>query len=144
MPLPKPKSLIPKDQCEIQIKRYRYEKWGLLSGSINKDETKCIWYSKDQIRELWEEMAYQETIESKKVTGVRVYLATFPNNHLEYPDQINLVFVLTKLDEDGNNADFFIEEQTGYQSRPDPTVSGINLDHGIPCPPDCDDGQHWP
>lgn len=145
MPQPKPSYLKPKKEIAKEVLRFRELKYDLLNTKISKSETKSLWYSYAQVKELWEEIQYQIG-NGKKVSGVRIYLTSFVDANAKYGKQMNTVFVLTEDIGHGTpmNKDFFIEEQAGYESRPDAlAISG--LDHGTPCPPDCDaQDPEWP
>jgi hypothetical protein len=145
MPNPKPTYLKPKKEIAKEVLRFRELKYDLLNTKISKNETKSVWYSYAQIKELWDEIQYQ-TANGKKVSGARIYLTSFLDGNVKYAKQMNTVFVLT---EDIGTAtpmhkDFFIEEQADYGSRPAP-VKILGLDHGTPCPPDCaEQDPEWP
>ena len=153
MPKPRPKHLKLKTAIGPEVNHYRNLKHGTLSTLINKTETKSIWFSMEQIQEMWDEMIYQVINNGKKVSGIRVYLTTYlPGATFE--KQMGIVFVLTEnrgTTADPVHKDFFIEEQGDWGSRPlafasEPLESEwrlLGFDQGTPCPPDCgiDKGQ---
>jgi len=153
---PKPAHLKPKSEIDKDIKYYRtgLGKHTLLSQVIGKEETKSIWFSFEQMQELWEEILFQTINNKKNVSGTRVYLTSYRAGS-RFEKQMGVVFVLTEnigTDESPKHKDFFIEEQSGFENRPDPTNEDgkplviLGLDHGTPCPPDCsgDQDPEWP
>ncbi len=153
---PKPAHLKPKAEIERDIIQYRtgLGKQRLLSQVIGKEETKSIWFSFEQMQELWEEIIFQTVNNKKNVSGTRVYLTSYQNGS-RFEKQMGLVFVLTEnigTEASPKHKDFFIEEQSGFENRPNPTgadgksIKILGLDHGTPCPPDCDGEQdpEWP
>jgi hypothetical protein len=152
---PKPAYLKPKASIAKEVAEYRtvIKKQSVLSQIIGKEETKSIWFSFNQIQEMWEELIYQTVGNKKDVSGVRVYLTSYLSGST-FAKQMGIVFVLTENVGSAatpKHKDFFIEEQSDYRSRPEPLVSAaeltmLGLDHGTPCPPDCSGGQdpEWP
>jgi hypothetical protein len=150
MPLRKPKHLKRKEEIAKEVLKYRETKYALLTDKIAKDETKSFWFSLEILTELWKEIEYQKTEIGKDVTGARIYLTSFPDDHpiTKYHKRMNVVFVLTEK-VGGKHKDFFIEKQPDFPGRPDNKLTKKEqidgIDHGTPCPPDCS-GQdpEWP
>lgn len=155
MPKPKPRNIKRKSDIAAEIAAFRttLPKHSTLSAIIGTEETKSIWFSFEQVQEMWEEIIYQAVNNRKNVSGVRVYLTTYLAGS-NFENQLGVVFVLTEnvgTLRNPKHKDFFIEEQPDYPNRPasivDPETSGVsNLDHGSPCPPDCSITQdpEWP
>lgn len=114
-------------------------------------ETKSIWYSVDQIRELVNEADCQGA------TGIRAYLAAYSEvptllgEILRIPlganKSMTLVFVLTKLNPlTGVQQDFFIEDLPDFTLRESLGGEGGegDFDTGNPSPPAADDGSMLP
>lgn len=152
---PKPKSIILKTDLAKEINEFRtvLPKHATLSSIIGKEETKSLWFSFDQIQEMWDEMIYQMVNNRKNVSGIRVYLTTYLAAS-KNPKQLGVAFVMTEnigSADKPKHKDFFIEEQADYSRRPeafiDPTIESVdNFDHGTPCPPECSGVQdpEWP
>ena len=121
----------------------------VLSGLLG--ETKSVWYSVDQLRELIKEADCQGA------TGIRAYLAAYSETPsivgeaLRIPAGANkkmtIVFVLTKLNPTtGVQQDFFIEDQPDFGQRESIGGEGGegDFDTGNPSPPAPGDGELLP
>ena len=111
-------------------------KHGLLSNAINKPDTKSVWYSREHIQGLLDEMIHANA------DGLRIYFGAYSENH-EYSKQLCLLMVMTRLNSQrGFQADFSIEDEPDFSER-SALERGItdfkkkDYNVGSPCPPIC-------
>jgi len=147
-PHPLPFFYIGKDTTAERIKSYTTHKHELLSNAISKQDTKNIWYSKEHITKLLEE------IENAGGDGIRVYFGTYESTH-EYAGQTCLLMNATREYRKGDlifHKDVILENEPDFAERsvlPREMIlfSGTDFlnqtnrdfNYGSPCPPRCDD-----
>lgn len=146
-PKPLPFFYIGKDITVERINNYITQKHPILSLAIGKPDTKSIWYPKEYIVKLLEE------IELASGDGIRIHLGMYEASH-EFSGQICLLINSTRSEKTGagvtqNNV--ILENEENFQERaclprgtvilPDgPSTDGYKKDfnYGSPCPPRCD------
>jgi hypothetical protein len=133
-----PSIFIYKDVVNEMVKNYQNDKHPLLSNEINKQDTKSGWYSRQQFEELFQELDFQTA------TGVRIYFGAYPSDHPEYANQLTVIFVPTKFDENTNiEKDIIIDDTDIFQERLNATIElrtpgdSMGLDTVGLCPPTC-------
>jgi hypothetical protein len=143
---PLPFFFVGKDVVSERISNYS-TKHDLLSTEIEKPDTRSVWYSKDHIIKLLEEIDLVEG------DGLRVFLGSYESTHAEYADQTCLLMVVTREQETENgtiHANVVLEDEPGFGDRsalPRDIPSWIDnnkkrdFNHGSPCPPVCDSLQ---
>jgi hypothetical protein len=133
---------IGKDTSVIRIDNYLMQKHPLLSSAIGKPDTKSIWYSKEHIQKLLEE------IELAGGDGMRIYLGMYEATH-EYAGQTCLLINSTREKIIGDliyREDVILENEADYSQRSASTKdvfqpnNGLvkDFNYGSPCPPRCD------
>jgi hypothetical protein len=93
-----------------RITNYLNLKYKVLSETIGKQETKCIWYSKEHIIQLLEE------IEAVNGDGVRFYLGSYEATNENSPNQLCLLMVTTRANQEGHQ-DVILEEEANFNDR---------------------------
>jgi hypothetical protein len=141
---PLPFFFVGKNICANRINNFITEKHPLLSNAIGKPDTKNIWYSKEHICKLLEE------IELAGGDGIRVYFGMYESTH-QFSGQTCLLINSTREKIIGDltvHEDVILENEPGYLQRstinreiPD-LSAGVERDfnYGSPCPPRCDGG----
>lgn len=147
MSQPLPFFFIGKTLTADRIDSYVTQKHGLISQSIGKDDTKSIWYSREHIEKLLEEIDYAGG------DGLLVSFGTYETGH-EFAGQTCLVMNLTKeITGVANKSHQVIEleDEDDYEERSalprdiilfpgdDPLAPAHrDFNYGSPCPPRCD------
>lgn len=143
---PLPFFYIGKGLTEERVGLYQGVKLSLLSEAIEKADTKNIWYSREHISKLLEEIDYAGG------DGVRVYFGSYESSH-EYAGQTCLVMNVTR--EENNNGqlvhrDVIVENEADFENRSSVPRDIIlfhgdecesvrrDFNYGSPCPPRCD------
>jgi hypothetical protein len=154
-PKPLPFFFIGRDMSAARITNYLQQKHPLLSGALGKDETKNIWYSREHIAKLLEE------IDHAGGDGLRVYFGAYEADRELAAGQLCLIMVPTRsANINGNDVheDVLLEEQSDFAARSsvekdiilmpdDSPLFGTDKDFnvGSPCPPECKlDGLKYP
>lgn len=149
---PIPDMYIGKAIADKWVKNYQSIKRPLLASSASSQgETKAIWYSVDQFRQLIQEA------ECQGATGIRLYFAaysetpTITGEAVRIPEGANksltVVYVLTRQNPNtGVQQDFFIEDQPDFGEREGSSGEGGegDFDTGNPSPPAPEDGFGLP
>jgi hypothetical protein len=146
---PLPYFYVGKETAIKRVKEFQEHKHGVISTSLGKPDTKHIWYSKEHLSQLLEELKDVDG------DGVRVYFGTYESTH-QFAGQTCLIMVLTKPGISGGNIvheNVFVEDQPGFEHRNslsrdlqvlpgDTSLFGNNreFNYGSPCPPLCDEG----
>jgi hypothetical protein len=107
---------IGKDIANERIKRF-LAKGSLKSTSIDHDNTRSIWYSKEFIESIMQE------IERYGFDGLRFYFGTYEEEHPDYPNQNCLVIVPTRFIEEDTHEDIILEDQADFAARLNPNSS---------------------
>src|SRR5258706_8284426 len=96
-----------------RITNYVNQKNNLLSESLGKPDTQSIWYSKDHITKLLEE------IELAEGDGLRIYLGAYESTN-EYAGQLCLLMVVTKArtgNDQPEHINVYLEDQPDFADR---------------------------
>lgn len=149
---PLPDIFVGKDIINDRVIRYRQDKHPLLSQALSgngaaREETKTIWYSKEYIQVLMDEMELMEA------DGVRVYLGAYGNEPDRPEGQLCLLMVLTRANGEGRHKDIVLENEPGFSMRVSASrsldsglIEGDGLpreyNYGAPCPPICASSDH--
>ncbi len=144
---PLPFFFVGKDITTERVNNYLTQKHNLLSQGIGKPDTKNIWYSKEHITKLLEE------IEFAGGDGLLVQLGMYESSH-EFAGQLCLVMNTTRERRVGDNvvhSKVVLENESDYADRSSlprdiilfpgddlsaPIIKDFN--YGSPCPPRCD------
>jgi hypothetical protein len=131
---PLPFFFIGKETTEKRKKKFIETKHDKLSNALRKEDTKSIWYSRDHISKLLEE------IDHANGDGLRLYFGAYEDGH-EFAGQLCLVMNVTR-----GSRDVILEKEADFPERSkseksfDPNAKLISKDFnfGSPCPPRCD------
>lgn len=139
---PLPAFFVGKTVTNDRITRFIQTKHGLLSDALGKTETRAVWYTRDHIAQLVEEM------DRAGADGMRIYFGAQGEND-PYPGQLCLLMVLTNANTNtGGHNDITIEDATDFQSRSlldsGDGARKRDFNTGSPCPPICDTGMNYP
>lgn len=116
-----------------RVAKFLKTKHVLLSKELNKPETKAVWYTRDHISLLLEEMDHAGA------DGLRIYLGAY-EEHENYSGQLCLLMVMTKANlKTGGHMDITVEDASDFQSRSIDNTSPRDFNVGSPCPPICDE-----
>jgi hypothetical protein len=143
-PKPLPAFYIGRDLTETRKDNFISQKHGLLSTALNRDDTKNIWYSRDHIAGLLDE------IDLAGGDGLRIYFGTYETGH-DYEGQLCLVMNVTRAAIVGGvsiHQNVVLEDEMDFNDRLSANRdSGIgsnelegnrDFNFGSPCPPRCD------
>lgn len=143
---PLPFFFVGKDVTRGRVNNYLTCKHNLLSTGLGKPDTKSIWYSKEHIVKLLEEIEYAEG------DGIRIQFGMYEEGH-EFAGQLCLVMNTTRENRVNNivrHTNVVLENEPDYEersSRPRDIIlfpgDGFSIprdfNYGSPCPPRCDD-----
>ncbi|MDB5087134.1 MAG: hypothetical protein JWR09_1128, partial [Mucilaginibacter sp.] len=108
------------------------------SEQLGKPETKAVWYTKEHIALLLEEMDHADA------DGLRIYLGEYGEDE-NYSGQLCLLMVMTKEEQEtGAQSDISIEDATDFQARSVNDKKSRDFNVGSPCPPICNAGMVYP
>lgn len=108
---PLPFFFVGKTLTNERILRFAQTKHPVLSEKISKPDTRSIWYTKEHITFLLEEM------EKANADGLRIYFGAYGEKDT-YSGQLCLLMVMTKPDElTGGHSDITLEDQPDFQLR---------------------------
>ena len=144
---PLPFFFVGKTITEERIGNYAAQKHALLSNAIGKPDTKSIWYSKEHLTKLLEEITHADG------DGIRIYLGMYEQGH-EFQGQLCLLMNSTREQIVANSIyhpDVILENESDFAERStlprdviafpgdDPATAGKkDFNFGSPCPPLCD------
>ena len=130
---PLPFFFVGKTITKARIVRYAKTKHSILSREMNKPDTKSIWYTKEHIAFLLDEMNKADA------DGLRIYFGAYGEQE-NYSGQTCLLMVMTKPGvRNGGHVDISIEDETDFQARAVGESKSRDFNVGNPCPPMCDD-----
>lgn len=123
--------------------KFKREKYESLCEKLGKQDTQSIWYSRQHISTLLEE------IDHAGGDGIRLHFGAYEDDH-DYEGQLCLVMNITRSSS-GSRKDIILEEESDFKDRSSinrgnngNNVNQIRRDFnfGFPCPPRCngDDG----
>jgi hypothetical protein len=143
---PLPFFYIGRSLTNSRIESYRNTKLGLLSEAIDKPDTENIWYSKDHLQKLIDEIDYVGG------DGLRIYFGSYEASH-EFANQTCLVMSITRQDvrdEAIKHPDVVLENEPEFEQRSSLPRDVViypgeedqpfkrDFNYGSPCPPRCD------
>ena len=139
---PLPFFFVGKDVTNDRIANYLNDKHNILSTALGRQDTKSIWYSREHIQKLLDE------IDTAEGDGLRICLGAYESTH-EFAGQLCLLMVSTKENTTSDipaHINVYLEEQEDYAERSalprgdafsdEGTKRDFNF--GSPCPPRCD------
>jgi hypothetical protein len=153
---PLPSIFVGKEIINQRVKLYMQHKHPLLSAGLSKngvqrEETKSIWYSKDHLQTLLNEITLA------KGDGMRIYFGAYGNEEGRPEGQLCLLMVLTRPGTvSGSHKDIILEKEPDFEERKGAFKKrslGLDMEtedelpkeynYGAPCPPICitDDGE---
>ena len=133
---PLPFFFVGKQITNERVNAFLNTKHNLLSDAISKQDTKSVWYSREHIEGLLDEMNHANA------NGLRIYFGAYNENHEAYSNQLCLLMVMTRLNsQSGGHADISIEDEPDFPER-SVAERGIpdfkkDFNVGSPCPPIC-------
>jgi hypothetical protein len=121
-----------------RVSRFSENKHALLSKQLGKPETQSVWYTREHIELLLEE------INHAGADGLRIYLGEYGEEE-NYSGQLCLLMVMTKegADKDTHN-DIIMENTADFQARSLDGNKPRSFNVGSPCPPICNVGISYP
>ena len=134
---PLPTFFLGKTAANARISQFMDSKHILLSTDLRKTDTKSIWYSFEHIQNLFKELVFLNA------DGLRIYFGEYDAKHPDFPGQLCLVMVPTRLNEETlGHEDVIMEEDIDFSERPgsDSFISEENskaFNYGAPCPTIC-------
>jgi len=139
---PIPFFFVGKEITNQRIELFLNGKHQLLTADLGRMDTKSVWYSKEHIEKLLEE------IETAGGDGLRICLGTYESTH-EFAGQLCLLMVSTKentISDTPAHINHYLEDQPDYADRSAlPRGDAFkgkgtkrDFNFGSPCPPRCD------
>ena len=131
-----------KSITDLRKERFKQEKHPILSSQLGKEETLNIWYTREHIVKLLEE------IDHASGDGIRLHFGAYEAGH-EFEGQLCLVMNVTKTltkENFSERKDIILEDQPDFieRSKTDRNLefsqsSKVKRDFnfGSPCPPRC-------
>ena len=110
---PLPFFFVGKEKTEERVENYESKKRSLLSTALGKPETKNIWYSKEHIAKLLEE------VELAGGDGLRIHFGMYEAGH-EFEGQLCLLMTTTrevKIGESVVHQNVVMEDEPGFTER---------------------------
>jgi hypothetical protein len=146
---PLPFFFIGQSLTQERIGNYLSQKHNLLSSGLGREDTKSIWYSREHIVKLLEE------IDHNGGDGLRIYFGAYEAGH-EFAGQLCLLMYVTReggAGESVTHPNVVLENEADYPQRsvqardtilfPGGSPFGRKKDfnYGSPCPPRCEEGS---
>lgn len=142
---PLPFFFIGKQLSRDRISTYQGQKLPLLTTAIGKPDTQSIWYAKEHLEKLLEEITYAGG------DGLCMSFGTYESTH-EYAGQTCLVMNATRAEEQNGitvHRTVELEDEPDFEQRsalprdlilfPGEDEDGKkDFNYGSPCPPRCD------
>ncbi|SIS96446.1 hypothetical protein SAMN05421788_102362 [Filimonas lacunae] len=129
---PLPFFFVGKTVTTQRINRFLQTKHVALSEQLGKPDTKSVWYSREHVSKLLDE------IDRAGADGLRIYFGTYGEEEV-YPGQTCLLMVMTKYDQEKcRRSDITIEDSCDFQARSIDSSKPRDFNVGSPCPPICD------
>lgn len=143
-----PYFFVGKDLATERIGNYA-TKHTLLTQALGKQDTRSVWYAKEHIERLLEEIDHAEG------DGLRIFLGAYESTHIDFSGQTCLIMAVTreKVMEDNSviHENVVLEDEPDFSERsalprimPETPFDGglfkrkKDFNHGSPCPPLCD------
>jgi len=141
-PQPLPFFFVGKTVVTNRVADYQQNKLPLLTQAIGKPETQSIWYTKDHIAKLLDEINYAGG------DGLRFYFGNYEPEHPTFAGQQCILMAVTREDARSGiirHVDVYLEDEPYFDERSvlsrefsaddDEADRGFNF--GSPCPPAC-------
>lgn len=131
---PLPPFFIGKKLSNIRKEIYIRRKYPLLCKELDREDTRSIWYSKEHIEQLLEEIRHVNG------NGMWFHFAAYEQGH-QFDGQLCIVMNSTRSDSDGRRSTVYIEDEPDFEDRRQATPDKgtlTDLNFGSPCPPRCD------
>jgi hypothetical protein len=143
---PLPTFFITQDILEQRKAAFESDKLPLLTGAIGKPDTKNIWYSRDHIAQLLNEIDYYGG------DGLRIFFGKYEDSNESFSGQLCLVMNPTRAVNSGGvitHQNIIAENEADFSERsalpktiplsPDGSAfADKGYNYGSPCPPLCD------
>lgn len=141
---PLPPFFIGQNIVDNRVNNFSTVKYTLLSTTLGKPDTKSIWYSREHIAKLLDE------IDHAGGDGLRIFLAAYESDHPQFAGQLCLVMNPTRLNANGGHDNVIAENEPDFAERSQAAKSislspsdasffnDKGLNYGSPCPPKCD------
>jgi hypothetical protein len=103
-----------KERISHMIRVFLTLKQPLINAEIGKEDTRWIWYSKEYLEAIYEEINYLNG------NGLRIYLGRFEEDHPEYAQQTCLIWIPTRQNEHSGykySDDVIIEDLPDFPER---------------------------
>jgi hypothetical protein len=139
---PLPASFVSHEEVNLRVNSFINSKHNMLTATLNKQETRAIWYAFEHLEQLMDELKYKEA------SGMRIYFGAYPGTHQQYAGQLCLIMIPTRI-----NTTTMVHEDIIIENEPDFTerIAGFdpneivemykNFNFGSPCPPACISGD---
>lgn len=141
---PLPSFFISQNIGDERISQFLNGKYIQLSTSLGRPDTRSIWYSRNHIAALLDE------IDHAGGDGLRIFFATYELENSELAGQLGLAMNPTRPNANGGHDDVILENEPDFTDRSALTKS-LSLrpadgdwfnnklfNYGSPCPPLCD------
>lgn len=137
---PLPWFFIGKHLTDERINGYINNKQPLLSQALGREDTRSVWYSREHILKLLEE------IDHAGGDGLRIYFGMYEATHAEFPGQTCLLMAVTRsAQKDGKTVHerVSLEDESDFAQRSSLSRDlnqpyGRDFNFGSPCPSLCD------
>lgn len=133
-----PKSYIGKELADKRINSYKAHKYDAqceLSKKAEEGDTLSVWYSKEHIEDLLQEIEFADG------NGLRISFGMYEEDHKKYPSQTCLLFNVTRINKDNfETKDIVIEDEPDFEKRMHMTNESKKSEEfnlGSLCPPRC-------
>lgn len=154
---PLPEIFVGREVINSRIKLYLQNKHPLLSqaltqNGVSREDTKSIWYSRDYIETIMNEMNIMNA------DGLRMYFGAYGNEEGRPEGQLCILMVLTRANGSGHK-DIILENEPQFEIRKNMATARSRsngssnhedelpreYNYGAPCPPIClTDDQGFP
>jgi hypothetical protein len=146
-PKPLPWFFIGKEASSQRVTNFQKQKLPLLTESLGKPDTQSIWYSKEHISSLLEEINHLGG------DGLRIYFGAYDTSHETFGGQLCLIMAATKelkIGEKISHKDVSIENESDFverstlsrdfniSSNDNSAATSKDFNYGSPCPPLCE------
>lgn len=134
-----PYFFIGKSATDKRKANYISKKYPKLCKELGRNDTKSIWYSREHIASLLEE------IDLASGDGMIIHFGVYEETH-PYAGQLCLLMNITRS-ENGSRMEILLEEEPNFKQRQstEPVKKTLgevprDFNFGSPCPPRCHDG----
>ncbi|CAM1339207.1 hypothetical protein [Tenacibaculum aestuarii] len=135
---------IGKRVTEERKENFKQQKYPVLCKQLGKKDTQSVWYSREHISKLLEE------IDHAGGDGIRLHFGAYEKEH-PFEGQLCLVMNVTRVKKEGEfqkRENIFLEEELDFEERSksdrstsdsDSNVIKRDFNFGSPCPPRCEE-----